>query len=259
MAPLSYLAAAASLIAAVAGHGHVVSFTVNGKTTQGYNPGLGQNAPANPGWFTSAMDNGFVSPDAFGSQDIICHRGSSPGKAYVEVPAGGSITLNWDTWPQSHLGPIIDYLAPCNGECTTVSKGNLRFTKIAQGGHKSGSNPGSFVTDDLIRNGNKWTVRIPSGLRAGNYVLRHEIIALHSGGQPNGAQAYPQCINVKVTGGGSTSLPGGTSATSFYSANDPGIRFNLYQSYSSYPIPGPALWRGRTATKRHAKDIAVEE
>lgn len=37
------------------------------------------------------------------------------------------------------------------------------------------------------------TVAIPSDIAPGNYVIRHEIIALHSAGQENGAQSYPQC------------------------------------------------------------------
>lgn len=257
MSPLSYIVTAASLVAAVSAHGYVQSFFVNGQTTAGFNPGLGTSAPANPGWYTTAMDNGFVAPSEFGSADMICHRGGTPGKAYVEVAAGGKITLNWNTWPESHKGPVIDYLASCNGDCTSVSKGNLRFNKIAQGGHLSGSNPGTFVTDNLIRDGNKWTVTIPSSLKAGNYVLRHEIIALHAAGNQNGAQAYPQCVNIKVTGGGTASLSGGVAATSLYSPSDAGILFNLYRSYSSYPIPGPSVWNGRSA-KRHARDIEMQ-
>jgi len=42
----------------------------------------------------------------------------------------------------------------------------------------------------LQANNNTWTMTIPSGLN-GNYVLRHEILALHSAGQQNGAQNYP--------------------------------------------------------------------
>jgi hypothetical protein len=107
----------------------------------------------------------------------------------------------------------------------------------------SGSNPGTWASDQLVRNGNSWTVTIPSSLAPGDYVLRHEIIALHAAGSQNGAQNYPQCINLRVTSGGG-STPSGSSATSLYSATHPGILFNLYTSFSSYPIPGPSVWRG---------------
>jgi cellulase len=44
----------------------------------------------------------------------------------------------------------------------------------------------------LTENNFAWNVKIPASLAAGSYVLRHEIIGLHSAGSPNGAQAYPQ-------------------------------------------------------------------
>jgi hypothetical protein len=51
--------------------------------------------------------------------------------------------------------------------------------------------PGAWVTDDLVKNNFSWDLTIPN-LAPGNYVIRHEIIALHAAGQTNGAQAYPQ-------------------------------------------------------------------
>ncbi|KAF2836973.1 lytic polysaccharide monooxygenase [Patellaria atrata CBS 101060] len=250
------LASTAVLVSSVAAHGHVAGIISGGKWYSGWDPAYAyaNPAPAVAGWKASNLDNGFVSPDAFGSADIACHKSSSPGQAYVPVNAGDTIGLAWNTWPDSHKGPVIDYLAACSGECTSASASSLRFEKIAQGGLISGSNPGTWVTDTLIKNNVTWNVKIPSNLKAGNYVLRHEIIALHAAGQPNGAQAYPQCVNLKVSGGGSA-VPGGVPATSFYTASDPGIRFNLYGSFSSYPIPGPALGSLASRVKRHARDF----
>jgi cellulase len=161
--------------------------------------------------------------------------------------------IEQDTWPVSHAGPIIDYLAPVSGDFSSASASSLSFSKIAAGAWKSGSNPGKWVTDDLIANKFSWDVTIPSNLAPGNYVLRHEIIALHAAGQVNGAQAYPQCINLKVEGSGTQKLSGGVPATSFYKATDPGIVFSLYGKFDGYTIPGPAL---ATLKKReHARDF----
>jgi hypothetical protein len=70
------------------------------------------------------------------------------------------------------------------------------------------------------------------------YVLRHELIALH-GAQDGNAQFYPQCINLEVTGGGSASPSGGVPGTRIYQSAEPGVRFNLYTKFTTYPIPGP--------------------
>jgi len=96
----------------------------------------------------------------------------------------------------------------------------------------------------FIHNDFKWTFQVPYDLKAGEYVLRHEILALHGGWDTNGAQAYPQCINLRVTGSGNTEIKGGgRSPATFYGAEDLGIHINVYSGLTQYPFPGPALWR----------------
>jgi hypothetical protein len=101
--------------------------------------------------------------------------------------------------------------------------------------------PGTWASDQLIANNNSWVVTIPTDIAPGNYVLRHEIIALHSAGQVNGAQNYPQCVNLQVTGSG-TATPSGVLGTALYSETDPGIEINIYTSLSTYKVPGPTLY-----------------
>jgi hypothetical protein len=133
-------------------------------------------------------------------------------------------------------------MANCNGPCETIDKTTLKWFKIDQGGLISGASPpGTWATDTLIANNNSWTVTIPPTLKTGNYVLRHEIIALHAAGSSGGAQNYPFCFNLAVTGTGSAA-PSGISADSFYTPSDPGILINIYQVLTTYVIPGPTLW-----------------
>lgn len=235
---LSALAGAASVLA----HGHVESIIADGVSYEAFRLSYfyDANHPDLVGWSTTATDNGFVGPEAYASGDIACHRGAENAAGSAVVKAGGEVFLQWDTWPASHKGPIIDMLAPCGEDCSTVDKASLEFFKIQEVGIVSGSgNNGEWASDQLIENGNGWVVKIPETLAAGNYVLRHEIIAHHASGQANGAQNYPQCINIQVTGGGSD-LPAGTVATSLYKADDEGILFDIYNAGSTYPMPGPA-------------------
>lgn len=97
-----------------------------------------------------------------------------------------------------------------------------------------------------MQNNDQWSVRIPDNIAPGNYVLRHEILALHGASSPNGAQSYPQCINLEITGSGSSS-PAGTAGTSLLSANDPGVLYNVWQAASSYPVPGGPIVAGGTS------------
>ncbi|EGS19579.1 uncharacterized protein CTHT_0040570 [Thermochaetoides thermophila DSM 1495] len=241
---ISALAGAAS----VAAHGHVKNFVINGLSYQAYDPTVFpymQNPPIVAGWTSANTDNGFVGPEDYSNPDIICHKSATNAKGHAVIKAGDSVYIQWDTWPESHHGPVIDYLASCGSAgCETVDKAQLEFFKIAEAGLIDGSQaPGKWAADQLIAQNNSWLVTIPENIKPGFYVLRHEIIALHSAGQTNGAQNYPVCINLEVTGGGSD-LPSGVKGTELYKPTDPGILINIYQPLSSYTIPGPALMPG---------------
>lgn len=213
--------------------------------------------PAVIGWTTTATDLGFVDPTEYTGPDIICHRNATPGAISASVAAGGTVELQWTAWPDSHHGPVIDYLANCNGNCSTVDKTTLEFFKIDQAGLINDTVvPGSWASDELIANNNSWTVTIPSSIAPGNYVLRHEIIALHSAGTEDGAQNYPQCINLEITGSG-TDSPSGTAGESLYTPTDPGILVNIYESLSTYDIPGPALYDATSTGVGSATSTAV--
>ena len=231
------LAAFAAAPGLVSAHGHVTQITINGEVIPGFEPG---NPSADSvGWATTVQDNGFVLADSLQDPDIVCHRGATNAVNSATVAAGDTISITWDTWPESHVGPIIDYLASCDGDCATVEKTALEFFKINEGGLlDSSAAPGRWVTDELIENAFTWETTIPPSVAPGSYVLRHEIIALHEGNQQNAAQMYPQCINLEITGSGSEQ-PAGVVATELYDAADAGIFFNPYRTDFTYPIPGP--------------------
>ncbi|KAI0130342.1 endoglucanase-4 [Xylariales sp. AK1849] len=237
------LALGASLLDLASAHGYVSGVTVNGA---GWFPGADPvwyyytagSSPATVGWNALNQDDGFVSPAAYTTTDIACHKSATAGQLYIAANAGDALTFFWNTWPDTHKGPIINYVAPCDGECTRETSADLGFSKISEGGYDSGT----WATDTLIANNFTSSTVIPAGLAAGNYVIRHEIIALHSAGSDNGAQNYPQCLNVKVGGSGTVEAPVGTPAVSLYTRTDPGILFNLYGAFTEYPIPGPSLW-----------------
>lgn len=236
------VAAGASLVSA---HGYVSSWTIGGTTYDGFDEQWAAAAGTDTGnefiaWSTTASDNGYVAPDAFGTADIICHKSATNGALNnATVAAGGTVTATWNTWPDSHHGPVITYIAAAD-DPTTVDKTTLEWIKIDEAGLISGSNPGTWASDNLISNGFAYDVTIPSALKAGNYVMRHEIIALHGAENSDGAQNYPQCVNLQVTGSG-TELPSGTLGTALYTEAEDGIVFNIYTDFSSYPIPGPTL------------------
>ena len=204
------------------------------------------------------QSNGFISPDNYTTPDIICHLGAKNANSHATVSAGGVVEFQWTTWPDSHHGPVLTYLANCGDTpCESVDKTTLEFFKIDAIGLVSGdSSGGTWGTDQLIANNNSWVVNIPSGIASGNYVARHEIIALHSAGQVDGAQNYMQCINFAITGGGSDK-PAGVLGTKLYTPTDPGISINIYTSLATYDMPGPTKIAG-AASQASQTAVAIK-
>lgn len=250
---VSNIKTAGALIGALAGlvlgHGHVTGIVADGTYYGGFsldyyyeweNTGTFTESV---GWWAEDLDNGFIAPDAYNTSDIICHLDGQPANKTATVSAGGTVEFQWTTW--GHPGPVITYVALCPDECTspTLDKTALEWVKIDEGGYSVADE--TWAAYDLAANNNSWTVNVPSTLASGNYVFRHEIIAVHGAETLGGAQNYPQCVNIAITGGGSAS-PTGTLGEDLYHETDPGIYFNPYTTITNYTIPGPALMAGGT-------------
>ncbi|PNS20458.1 Protein arginine N-methyltransferase skb1 [Sphaceloma murrayae] len=213
-----------------------------------------------PGWLEWSQDNGYIAPDGkpsggkySGQADpnhFICGSGATPGGSDFAVAAGGKLDFIWSTWPDSHKGPVTTYLAKCPGTtCAGVDKTTLKFFKIFEEGLLTpGQQNAQVWGSQKINSGSGFTstTTIPMELPDGAYVARHEIIALHSAGSVNGAQLYPNCVNIKVSGGSGTMATDGVSIPSVYSnPSDPGLLVpNIYGNLQSYTVPGPAVRSG---------------
>ena len=118
---------------------------------------------------------------------------------------------------------------------------------------EAGYEDGKWAATDIMvtQQNNVWYWTLPSGLQAGQYLVRHEMfvslvsesncaadrpvhsIALHSAGTYPGAQFYPGCSQIEVTGSGSD-FPDSSYLVSFpgaYAGTDPGITFNMYTTF----------------------------
>ncbi|KAF7952584.1 uncharacterized protein EAE97_002081 [Botrytis byssoidea] len=253
----SKLTAFAGMVAAVSAHGYVSGIVAGGTYYTGWLVSYAYQTPQpdSIGWSDTNLDLGFTSPSAYATGDIICAKDGKNAALSAKVAAGDSIDFQWTVWPESHHGPVITYLANCNGDCATVDKTTLEFFKIDEAGLIDDTTvPGTWASDNMIANNNTWTTTIPADLAPGNYVARHEIIALHSAGSQDGAQNYPQCINLEVSGSG-TLAPKGTLGEALYTATDPGILVNIYSSLT-YTIPGPAMYNSTGAATGAASGAA---
>ena len=147
----------------------------------------------------------------------------------------------------AHYGPVTVYMTKVSDAAT--ADGSTGWFKIFQDGWASKGSVGdndAWGTKDLNACCGKMDVKIPAGLPDGDYLLRAEVIALHTAGQANGAQLYMSCYQVTLSGGGS-SLPSQTvKFPGAYSARDPGIMVNIHAALKTYVVPGPAVIEGGT-------------
>ncbi|KAK4871063.1 hypothetical protein LT330_000300 [Penicillium expansum] len=245
----------------VAAHGHVTNIVINGVSFNGWDINsypYESSPPTVVAWGTPNTGNGFIAPDAYQTSDIICHLNATNAKGHAVVAAGDRVFLQWTDWPESHHGPVIDYLASCGSSgCETVDKTTLKFFKIDGVGLVDDTTvPGTWGDDQLIAQKSGWMVEIPHTIAPGHYVLRHELIALHSAGTEDGAQNYPQCFNLQVTGSGSDQ-PAGVLGTNLYRPTDPGIIVNIYTSLSTYVVPGPTLYSGAVSITQTTSAITA--
>ncbi|KAI0875767.1 glycosyl hydrolase family 61-domain-containing protein [Hypoxylon argillaceum] len=231
-------------------HSYVSNINIDRLMYDGFHPPTPNSNPLVIGWSTTAFDQGYVNQTGFTTEEIICHRGSRNANAHGIVQAGDRIHVQWNGWPVSHKGPVMDYLASCgeNQTCEKADKTDLNFFKISELGLLDGANTtmgpgGLWATDLLIANNNSWIVEIPPQIKPGFYVLRTEIIALHNASNALGAQNYPQCLNIRIAGNG-TFLPSGTPGKKLYDPEDPSVHLDIYDGISTYKIPGPAVVSG---------------
>ncbi|KAF9463958.1 cellulose-growth-specific protein [Collybia nuda] len=243
---LSALVTLASfLVAQAAAHGGVSQYIINGVTYQGwspYNTPTGQSSIGRP---YSSYDP-ILSPTA---STMSCNNNgqASAGQLSATVAAGTAITAKWAQWTHGQ-GPVTVYMAKCSGSCTSNNSNNLSWFKIAETGLVSGNLPSGVWGTGQVQNSLSYTATIPASLAAGEYLIRHELLALH---QANTPQFYPECGQLIVTGGGGKT-PSGSYLVKFpgaYSMSDPGVNINIYTAEASstytYKVPGPAVWNGQ--------------
>jgi len=191
------------------------------------------------------------------SNDISCNTGVQSTSNVVEVKAGDKIGQWWQHvigGPQgandpdnpiasSHKGPFMVYMAKVDNAGTTATTG-LKWFKVYQ---DTVDSSGKWGVDRMIANSGWTYFNIPQCIAPGDYLLRAELLALHSAYTQGQAQFYMSCANIRVSGTSGTASPATVSLPGAYSATDPGILISIYDASGqptnggkAYTAPGPA-------------------
>jgi len=133
----------------------------------------------------------------------------------------------------------MTYMALCDtSTCDKFNGSTAKWFKIDEIGKKS---DGSTWYQQDVMNGQPVSVTLPTQVAPGDYLVRHEIIALHLAQTLGGAEFYPSCTQIRV-GGSQTGTPNQTvSFPGGYNDNDPGIYDPNVYSNQDYVFPGPPV------------------
>lgn len=193
------------------------------------------------------------------SANMVCGSSGTKSNTVIPVAAGDRIGAYWGhviggaqfandrdhPIAASHKGPVIAYLAKVDN-AASASQSGLKWFKIWEEGFNTGTR--KWGVDTMISN-QGWTYfNLPSCIAPGQYLLRVEIIALHSAKNQGQAQFYQSCAQINVSGSGTFTPSSTVSFPGAYKANDPGILVNIYGAMGQpdnngqpYSIPGPKV------------------
>ncbi|KZW03515.1 hypothetical protein EXIGLDRAFT_636133 [Exidia glandulosa HHB12029] len=176
---------------------------------------------------------------------------ASSAPVTASVTAGSTISFHYRSgnngvWPHD-VGPVITYMYRCTkAEACMPSAGDAGWFKIDQQGMDE---KGVWAQTAMMRN-ESINVVVPSTVPDGDYLVRHEVIALQNAVNRGQAEFYVSCTQVRVKGGssGSGSLDG-VEMVAFpgaYAEDDPGLFVpDLYDHDGKafpYAFPGPAIF-----------------
>ncbi|KAJ7457267.1 glycoside hydrolase family 61 protein [Mycena galericulata] len=185
---------------------------------------------------------------------------ADPGQEMSFLWTGGDLSR----WPHN-IGPMLWYMTSCGAtDCTSFNASEAKWFKIAQVGRIPGDSAGTWFQDNICTSpppqratsafielptdetdGVASNMTLPANIAPGPYLIRHEIIALHLATVLGGAEFYPSCTQILVTGSG-TGAPTDDELVLFpggYTDEDPGILvpdvFNVPPP--PYTFPGPPI------------------
>lgn len=168
------------------------------------------------------------------------------------TPNGATLTFEFREWPgaehpgsidSGHKGPCSVYIKRMDDMATSPAAGPGWF-KIWEDGYDTATK--TWCVDRLIAAKGLLSVELPTGLPAGYYLVRPEIIALHHAyrGSP---EFYTSCAQIYIRDGaqGELHIPKDYEATipGHINAKTPGVDFDIYKEpMAPYEMPGPKVY-----------------
>jgi len=252
MVSFSIFGAIAALAGQAAAHGAVTNYVIAGVNYPGYQGFSPGNSPNVIQWQWPDYNPTTSATDA----KVRCNGGRSATQS-APVKPGDTVSATWAQWTHAQ-GPVMVWLFKCSGAFSSCDGSGAGWFKIDEGGFTRTSDsiyldsevPSGWGIASLVGGNKAWSSKIPAGLEPGNYLIRHELIALHQAKNP---QWYAECAQI-VVGGSGTAAPSSSQKVSipgYAKQSDPNISFNINDRSlpQTYTMPGPAVFKGTSSKK----------
>jgi len=233
----------ALLFATAQAHSIFQRLSVNG-ADQGLLTGL--RAPANDNPVTDVNDANMAcgQPGTHSSTVINVKAGDKIGAAWGHVIGGAQFANDKAQYiDPSHKGPIMYYMAKVDNAATASLTG-LKWFKVYE---ESFDAPKAvWAVDTMVANKGWSYATIPTCIAPGQYLLRVELLALHSAYNSKGAQFYQSCAQLNVASSGTVVPTQTVSIPGVYQQSDPSILIQIWvngrddNGHRAYKAPGPA-------------------
>ncbi|KAI9761042.1 MAG: 10 kDa heat shock protein [Chaenotheca gracillima] len=187
------------------------------------------------------------------SDDMACGFNGKNGVPRVcPASAGDEITFEFRDRPDtpgggaidpSHKGPCAVYMKKVDSAVKDTAAGDGWF-KIWDDGYDQ--NAGKWCTEKLIADSGHLSVNIPGDIAGGYYLIRPELLALHSAANnPPDPQFYTGCAQIYLESKGSAIPENTVSIPGYVKISDPAMTFNIYEKPMKLPYPmyGPPAYK----------------
>lgn len=200
------------------------------------------------------------------SPDMACGvNGETAVSRTCPVNAGSSIAFEYRSWPDashpgsidsSHKGPCAVYMKKVDDVTKNSTAAGDGWFKIFSEDYDSASS--QWCTEKIIANNGHLTVKLPSSLEGGDYLLRSELLALH---QADKTQADPQfyvgCAQIFMTSKGTTVPSDTVSIPGYVNIGKPAMTFNIWEKPMALPYPsfGPTVFNDSSTSSKRGSNV----
>lgn len=194
------------------------------------------------------------------SPNMACGANGEKGVARVcPAKSGSSMTLNFRDWPdgsqpgsldKSHMGPCAVYMKKVDNSAADNNAAGPGWFKIFEEDYDNST--AQWCTSKIMANDGKLSVKLPTDIAGGYYLVRPELLALHEADKnPPDPQFYVGCAQIFLESTGSAVPKDTVSIPGHVDMQHPAMTFGVWNrpKQISFPQFGPSTYQSGSSKR----------